>query len=121
MITYRLQLIQGDAGASQAITGQLTADSWSRLGAFREQAARLSDSEWVKADCPGRWRSSSGAGVEEVDAPSPTAIAATLHLLRPFVLQSETLYFPSFTSQLYREMEDVLARKVISTNVAMFL
>lgn len=119
MVSYRLQLIRDGSGASQAITGRLSGNLWSLLGAFREQATRLSASEWVQADCPGSWRLSS-AGVEEQDAPSPTAIAATLHLLRPFVLQSETLYFPKFTSQLYLEINDTLARKVISRNVAMF-
>ncbi len=118
MITYRLQLIRSEAGRSQAITGQLSGGTWTKLLEFREHAARLAECEWVKAGCPGKW--SLSTEIEEEDVPSDTAIAATLHLLRPFVLQSETLYFPTVTSQLYQEIDNVLARSVISTNVAMF-
>ena len=123
MVPYRFVINNKRTGEDEIAEGQIPDDLWQTLLAFRDEARRVSSCDWVRAKLPGTYRvhfDAGGVRVELIDAPSDSAIAQILHRVRPFVLQSERLYYPRVAGKFYESIPHPFLRGLLAENRAMF-
>ena len=123
MVPYRIVLRNTSSGSEDIAEGEIPVELWRDLQTFREEAERLAGCAWVKQDLPGSYRLHFEAGamrVELIDAPSELVMREVLHCLRPFVLQSERLYYPRVSGHLFESMRHSVLRGLLSLSRDMF-
>ena len=123
MIPYHILLRNSRTQTEEVAAGQIPEELWQVLVKFRNEAERLSTCAWVVADLPGSYRihfEEAEMRIELVDAPPESAMREVLHCLRPFLLQSEALYYPRISGRLYEILSDATLRGVLAAGRAMY-
>lgn len=122
-IPYRLILESKATGEQHIAEGRIPGVLWETLVAFREETDRLRECVWLKSNLKGSYALKYDDGVASVelkDPPADVEIAQVLHVLRPFLLQSERLYFPRVSGHLYEAIGDPGFRMILAYNRASF-
>jgi hypothetical protein len=100
-ITLRKQSDQ----SAEVCAGEIADEDCQLIASFRQEGAKLRTSEWVKTGLDDHYTlegDSTGKIVVKVpNRPSDSSVRELLHLLRPFVLQSEATFFPKVTGRLW--------------------
>lgn len=104
-LPYRIRITNTQTGQKEVLSGCIPADDWQRMDAFRTEAVNLKGADWNRAGLDTRYEVRPEAGRTVIawpGRPSDSQVADLLHRLRPFVLQSEELYFPKVTGRMWR-------------------
>ena len=122
-LPFRIPIRNTQSGQSELCSGVIASDDWQRMDAFRKEAARLREADWVRTGLNVRYQVRPEAGRTVIDwpeRPTDTAIADLLHRLRPFVLQGESLYFPRVTGRMWGYFTHPAIRDMLAQHRAGF-